>query len=91
MSNQCIQSMYLRPSGDTTGPYDKSAILVLETDLAMKPGQACKDKRLGDLLVELDDLVEMASPGRTQIESVEIVCMPVGKGVETTYRAMRAS
>ena len=84
----CVRSMYLRPSGDLTKPFDKGAILVLDTDLAIDPGHACRDRRLGDLLVSLEDMIEMAKPMRRDVECVEILCMP-GKSVEATYRPMR--
>ncbi len=88
--NQCVQNMYLRPSGDLLSN-DRGANLVLETNLTMSADHECKDQRLGDLLLSLEDIIEMASPSRTHIDMVEIVCMPVSKSVETTYRAMRAS
>lgn len=80
--------MYLKPSGDTTVPYDKSAVLVLDTDLEMRDDHSCKDVRLGDLLMSLDDIIEMARPVRTDIEAVEIRCMVAGKSVETTYKSI---
>ncbi len=84
----CVQSMYLKPSGDMTVPFDKSAVLVIDTDLVMEQDQTCKDKRLGDLLMSLDDMIEMTRPMRTGVEAVEIRCMVAGKGVETTYKSM---
>jgi hypothetical protein len=82
--------MYLRPSGDISGPFDQSAILVLDTDLKIDPGHACNDVRLGDLLVSLEDMIEMARPLRKHVDSVEILCMP-GKSVDFTYKPMAAA
>jgi hypothetical protein len=83
----CVRSMYLRPSGDVSAPFDHNAILVLDTDLKMD-GHECKDMRLGDLLVSLEDMIQMARTDHKDVECVEIMCMP-GKSVDVAYRPMR--
>lgn len=80
---KCIRNMYFRPSGNTTASHDTSR-LVLETDLKIDPGHECQDVRLGDLLLSLEDVIDMASPLRRDVESVEIMCSP-GKPVNMTY------
>ena len=87
--SQCVRSMYFRPSGDFSGPYDRSNILVLDTDLEIDPGHACNDTRLCDLLVSLEDMINMG-PSRKDVDCVEIHCMP-GKSVDFTYKPMTSS
>ena len=87
----CVQSMYLKPSGDMTGPFDKSAVLVLETDLRIRPGQPCRDMRLGDLLIALEDVIEMNRSAHKDVESVEILCMAANGNAGARHGAMRAS
>mgnify|MGYP001555279555 CR=1 FL=1 len=83
----CVQSLYFRPSGDLTTPFDKSNIMVVETDLEIGPDHECHDVRLGDLLVSLEDMINMG-PSRKEVDCVEILCMP-GKSVDFTYKPMR--
>ncbi len=84
--NHCIRSMYFRPSGDMTAPFDRSNIMVIETDLKIDDHK-CNDTRLGDLLVSLEDMINMG-PARKDVDCVEILCMP-GKSVDFTYKPMR--
>lgn len=68
----CVRDFHLRPAADQI-----NAVLVLDTDLTIQPGQACNDMRLGDLLCALEDMVDLATPTDGNIACVEIRCQPV--------------
>lgn len=70
----CVRDCYVRPAHPVTMKDldDDDTVLVLETDLDIKPGQPCHDLRLEDLLIALEPMLKNAKDSDSHISAIEI-------------------